>query len=191
VVEVRNLTKRLAAAAASLIAATTGAVAVGAAPSYALASCPDKHVCFFKDFRFDGDKSYFPAGTMSDQTNALFKSGGALIPRVETDDAVISNVGVWGKISDFRNSHYTNGDSLQDSASLVVNNSDVCLVLYRDVNFVASDSLSYSVISFGPHTSRAMAGAVLGNDNDKFSSAFTVGTRGDLCSGAWNSYQPL
>src|SRR4051794_16813580 len=110
---------------------------------------------------------------------------------VETDDAVISNVGVSGKSSDFRNSHYTNGDSLQDSASFVVNNSDVCLVLHRDVNFVASDSLSYSVTSFGPHTTRALAGAVLGNDNDKFSSAFTLGTRGDLCDGAWNSDKPL
>nr|WP_296069729.1 hypothetical protein [uncultured Actinoplanes sp.] len=187
----RNLTKRLAATAASIVAATAGAVAVGASPSYALATCPDKHVCFFKDFHYNGNNTYSPAGTMSDQTNALFKPGGALISKVETDDGNINNVGVWGKISDFRNSRYTNGDKLQDSVSFVVNNSDVCLVLYRDVNFVASNSLSYSVISFGPHTTRALAGAKLGNDDNEFSSAFTVGVRGDLCSGVRDFYEPL
>jgi len=182
--------KRFTTAAVSLVAATVGAVAVGAAPSYALASCPDNHICFYKDFHYLGNGKYSPAGTMSDQTAALTTHPTSV--KALYDNVFHSGVFAWGKISDFRNSHYTDGESLEDSVSFVVNNTGWCLDVYTAPDFHTKDSTKhYQGVSFGPDTSRAMAGANLGPNNDDWSSAFVTPRGSTFCLPASGNYLAL
>jgi hypothetical protein len=180
---VRITIKRLALGAAALTAASSVAFATGT-PSYAsatLATCPNGHICFYKDFNYLGNGQYTPAGTMSDQTATLFKGATTFVGNWHHGE--IETIPTYGKISNMQNSHYTNGEGLNDSISLVVNNSNECLAMFPDANFLVENNIyngnnGTTITEFAPHTSKAMAGNVLGRNNDGYSSAATV-PRGD------------
>lgn len=88
-----------------------GALAVAPGPAQAAYTCGQQQVCFYKD--------YNATGTASVQARLNRSSGTAFV----------------GYIKDFRNSHYTNGETLQDSISSIVNNSDDDMLLYDEGNF--------------------------------------------------------
>jgi peptidase inhibitor family I36 len=69
--------------------------------------CKDKQDCFFKELD--------SKGTVSVQARLIPDSGKFV-----------------GWIDDFRNSHYTDGSSLQDSVSSVVNNTDRWIIIYDE-----------------------------------------------------------
>jgi hypothetical protein len=178
--------------AAAAIAATTGVLATGVTtPTYALASCPSGHVCFYHDFN-DNNGHPLPAGTMSDQTASFlgrptqveaewFLGGAGAVEGSRT-------LSVSGFISDFHNRHYPNtpAGTLNDSISYVVNNSDNCLVMYGNGQLDIAENHLNEGVAFGPHTQKAMVGANLGDDNDKFSSgaAFRVDISNPGCAAA-------
>jgi hypothetical protein len=170
----RRLIKRFAVGGAAVAAASGAMVATGATPSYALATCPSGHICFYHDYSYLGNGNYTAAGTMSDQTNAL--QGHPSVQQVEWTNKKIP-ASVNGKIGNFKNSHYTNGQGLNDSVSLVVNNSGDCLAVWPDANFESINGIAQTGnfgVEFAPHTSKAMAGATLGLLNDRLSSAVTI-----------------
>jgi hypothetical protein len=175
-----RLKRKLALAAASMIAVTGGVAAVAESPAYALATCPQFHVCFYEDFK-DNNGNPSPAGTMSDQTEALTRHP----QQVRYDDSS-GQEDMWtaGKISNFKNSHYTNGDGLNDSVSFIVNNTGSCLWMWGDSDFQIPNMHAHEGVFFGPHTGKAMVGSALGDENNKFSSA-AVSTCG-LPNGKYN-----
>ncbi|XVU22634.1 peptidase inhibitor family I36 protein [Actinoplanes sp. CA-054009] len=117
-------------AAAALLSAAAGLVGT-VAPAQAAATCPQGHICFFQNTSF--------TGSMSDQTNPL----------------------IYGsqKIDVFWNSHYTNGQNINDSISSVVNNTGSCIQLnanfYQDQgNWRNTPIQPWSgYVAIGPQTS--------------------------------------
>jgi hypothetical protein len=162
-------TNRIAATVVgAVLAAGAALVGAGSTPAWALAVCPTDHVCFYQDFHDNGGTLSF-AGTMSDQNNALIDHPTTVFA-AWTD----ANVGADGKISDFRNSHYTNGDGLNDSVSSIANNSNHCLFLLGDINFDIAINHAQEGVEMGPHSALALVGATFGDANDRLSSAYTV-----------------
>jgi hypothetical protein len=48
-----------------------------------------------------------------------------------------------GSIRDFRNSHFTDGEGLNDQVSSIINNTNNCYTFYPDINFGASNFTFY------------------------------------------------
>ncbi|WP_443078963.1 peptidase inhibitor family I36 protein [Streptomyces sp. NBC_01497] len=115
----------------------------------AAAVCPIGKVCFYQDSQ--------ERGSMSVQ------------------DRLTS--GPYYSIHDFRNSHYHNNASLNDSISSVVNSSSRCLNLFADPDF--RSSRSYRII-MAPGSRMDMDDTMKGvSDNDAMSSAYTYNVDSD------------
>lgn len=97
--------RRQAITLLSVLPVLAGIVAL-AQPAEAAAACPSGAVCFYQD--------YNGRGSISVQ------------PRLVSGSH---------QIADFRNSHYINGQNLNDSASSIINNSGRTLCLFANVNF--------------------------------------------------------
>jgi hypothetical protein len=142
---------RALAVSAAVIVGAGAAIALASTPALAAATCPQGHICFFENTNF--------TGSMSDQTNALIYGK--------------------GKIDVFWNSHYTNGDNLNDTVSSVVNNTQSCIGL--NANFYQQEGRWYGedpkadtgYIDIGPQTSVSFDGDARGRFNDLMSSTET------------------
>jgi hypothetical protein len=185
-IEVRRLMKRLTVGAASVVIASTAMVLTGATPSFALATCPGGHICLYHDYTYLGNGEYTAAGTMSDQTSTLTQNSQRLPAAYFGPDTIAINV--LGRISNFNNSHYTNGSGLNDTVSLVVNNTNNCLVMWPDADFNSLHGGNQQGIIFGPQTAKAMAGGTLSAYNDVFSSAAVINRSDPHCSWIQNDH---
>jgi hypothetical protein len=169
--------------ALSAVALTLANVGLSASPASAVAQCPDKHVCFYKDYGW--------TGTMSDQTNALAHDPLRPYYLPAPQDFTVN-----GKIEDMHNSNYTNGDVLNDSISSVHNFSDQCVVLWADVYYRDFTGTHDLALTIGPHTSVDFKGTDPVKNvpkyylyNDRMSSAYT--TQNERCQSiGWGNWEP-
>jgi hypothetical protein len=171
--------KRVATVLAGLLVGIGGVIGL-AQPAMAVATCPDQHLCFYHDFieHAPGDWDY--AGTMSDQTTSVIK----------TDRLIFAdNKWIWtkGAISDFNNSHYTNGQVLDESVSAIANNTDNCVYLFDHTNWGPGQDVPG--IQLGAHSGTVLVGGNLGPHNDQLSSAFSVAPNDSHCNAARGSYK--
>ena len=177
--------KRIAAGVVGVIAA----IATGlGTPAQALATCPDNHVCFYQEFR-EENGLLFPAGTMSDQTAWLINKPRTIRIPISAHGSAVDLIDTDGAISNFENSRYTNGSGLNDSISVVVNNSNRCLFMFGNKDWLRPDGHPREAVQFGPHTARVLVGDNLGDSHDRLSSAFTVPPGHQRCTVGENDYR--
>lgn len=177
--------------AAGLLALAAVVNVISSAPASAapaLADCLDNHICFYESFHDDGTGNLSLAGSQSDQSSALIDHQQTIsVPWEEgvggpTVGTTPPQAGADGKIADFHNSHYTNGDSLNDSVSSIVNNSNHCLFMFGDSSFIIPPGHDKEGIEMGPHSTLFLVGATFGDVNDKLSSAYTIAPGNAQCT---------
>ncbi|MCZ4610302.1 peptidase inhibitor family I36 protein [Streptomyces sp. Lzd4kr] len=149
-------------AGAIVLVAGTG-VGIFASSASAEAKCPQGKICFYHDV----DNS----GSMSLQERLT-----------STPYSIYS----------FQHSHYTNGETLDNSASSVVNNSDRCLNLFPDPNFRSVNNGIRVIV--GPHIGVNLNAYIGDSDNsydgDSISSAYTYAPDKDgKCDGGVARHQ--